>query len=64
MLIMSTYSGIAACEGQKEEYQMTKVKLYTFQCAEPFSRHHFYRGTVYNHNNMRHYGRGGGQVRL
>ena len=35
-------------EGKKEEYLMSKVKLYTFLYAEPFVCHYFYR--VYGDN--------------
>ena len=37
MIIMSTYSGLVVYEGQKEEYQMPKGKVYKFQYAEPFA---------------------------
>ena len=56
MITISTYCGIMVCEGQNEEYKMSKGEVYMFQYAEPFSRHYLYRGAVDNHNDMYHDG--------
>ena len=37
MTIMSTHSGLVVHEGQKEEYIISKVKVYTLQYEEQFS---------------------------
>ena len=62
--MMSTYSGLMVCEGQKEEYRTSKVNVYTFQYAEPFARRYLYIGVVDNHNDMHHDVGGGHQAIL
>ena len=54
MITISIYSGLVVYEVQKEKYLMSKEKLRTFQCVEPFSYNYTYIGDVDNQNTLCH----------
>ena len=56
MIMMCTYYGLVVFEGQKEEYLISKLKVYTFHYLVTFSNNYLCRGAVDNHNDMHHDG--------
>ena len=54
--IMSTFSGLAVPEGQKEERSRLNGEIVNFKYNEIVVDNNSYRGAVENHNALRHYG--------
>ena len=55
-MIMSTFWGLTVQEGQKEERRMVNGEIVKFKYPGVVADHYRYRGSVENHNDLRHDG--------
>ena len=52
--MVPTFSGLTVTEGQKEKRRMVNKEVVKFNYTSTVADHYIYRGSVDNHNSLRH----------